>query len=81
MTICLLSTLPLLAQTNTGELRVRVTDPDGLAVKASVELSSDATQFRRSWMTDGAGVLNARNLPFGLYRLQVQHEGFAPFRL
>ena len=41
--------LPLLAlsvgaQSNAGELRLKITGPDGLAIKASVELSSDATK-------------------------------------
>jgi hypothetical protein len=47
--------LPLLAQSNVGELRVKVTGPDGLAIKASIELSSDATQFYRSFSTDDSG--------------------------
>ncbi|MGA8763915.1 MAG: TonB-dependent receptor [Candidatus Sulfotelmatobacter sp.] len=75
----LLLALPLLAQSNTGELRLKVTDPNGFAVKASVNLSSDATQFHRSFSADDSGQLTARNLPFGLYRLKVQFEGFAPY--
>jgi TonB dependent receptor len=71
--------LPLWAQSNAGELRLKVTDPDGLAVNATVEISSDATQFRRSLHTDDAGMLVAHNLPFGLYQLQVQHSGFASY--
>ncbi len=71
--------LPLLAQTNSGELRLKITDPDGLAVKASAELSSDAIQFRRAFSADESGHIVARNLPFGLYRLKVQQEGFAPY--
>ncbi len=71
--------LPLLAQSNTGELRLKVTDPHGLALKASVELSSNATQFHRSSSADESGQLTARNLPFGIYRLQVEFEGFAPY--
>ena len=71
--------LPLLAQSNAGELRVRVTGPDGLPIKASVELSSDATQFHRSFSTDDSGDLVARNLPFGRYRLRVQRESFSAF--
>ena len=71
--------LPLLAQSNVGELRIKVTGPDGLAIKASVELSSDATQFHRSFSTDDSGELIARNLPFGRYDLRVQCEFFSPF--
>ena len=74
----LLFALPLLAQSNAGELRLKVTGPDGLPIKASVELSSDALQFHRSFSTDDSGQLIARNLSFGLYRLQVQRESFSP---
>ena len=34
--------LPLYAQSNTGELRLKVTDLAGLAVKSSVEVVSEA---------------------------------------
>jgi outer membrane cobalamin receptor len=77
--ICLLAALPLLAQSNTGELRLKVTDPDGLAVKASVELASDATEFHHSFAIDDGGMLSVRNLPFGRYRLRVEHPGFSAF--
>ena len=75
----LLCALPVLGQSNAGELRLKVTDPDGLAVKASAELSSDAIQFHRFFSADDSGLLIVRNLPFGLYRLKVQHQGFEPY--
>jgi len=82
--IFLLSTLvlwvlPLCAQSNTGELRIRVTDPAGLGVKSSVQLISEANQIRKTLLTDDAGNLVAKLLPFGLYRIEVQREGFALF--
>ncbi|HEY6769067.1 MAG TPA: TonB-dependent receptor [Candidatus Sulfotelmatobacter sp.] len=58
---------------------MKVTDPDGLAVSASVELSSDATQFHHALRTTDDGALIVRNLPFGLYHMQVAGEGFAPY--
>src|ERR1700733_15393516 len=79
LSVFLLLSLSVLAQSNTGELRLKVTDPDGLALKASAELSSDALQFRRSFSTDDAGLLIARNLPFGLYRIKVQRQDFSPY--
>lgn len=75
----LLLALPLLAQSNTGELRLKVADPHGLGVQAIVALSSDAAQLRRSFNTDDSGMLTARNLPFGLYQLKVESEGFSTF--
>jgi hypothetical protein len=74
-----LMALPLIAQSNVGELRLKVTGPDGLPLKASVELSSDALQFYRSFSTDDSGELTARNLSFGRYRLRVQKESFSPY--
>jgi hypothetical protein len=68
---------PLFAQSNTGELRLRVTDPDGLGVKSTVELVSESNQFQRRFVTDESGNLAAKRLPFGLYRMQIQHAGFA----
>ena len=71
--------LPLFGQSNMGELRLKVFDPHGLGVKASVRLSSDAAQLHRSLVTDDAGSLAARNLPFGPYQLTVESDGFSPF--
>ncbi len=78
LTVMLLSGL-LLAQSKTGELRLRVTDPAGLGVKSSVELVSESNQFRQHFVTDDSGALDAQRLPFGIYRLQISREGFAPF--
>ena len=73
-----LCSLLLSAQSKMGELRLRVTDPAGLAVKAGVELVSEANQFRQSFTTDDTGEFNAERIPAGVYRLQVSGHGFAP---
>jgi len=78
-TVFLLLSLGALAQSNAGELRLKVTGPDGVPVKASVELSSDALQFHRSFSTDDSGLLIARNLFFGPYRVRVTRESFSVF--
>ena len=75
----LLCSVALLAQSNTGELRLHVRDQAGLPVQSSVDLVSQANQFRQTFETDREGNLLAKRLPFGLYRLQVRHEGFAAF--
>ena len=75
--IVLLCALPLFAQSKSGELRLRVTDPAGLGLKSSVELVSESNQFRQTFRTDDTGALDAQRLPFGMYRLQVTREGFA----
>jgi outer membrane cobalamin receptor len=74
LTACLLP-----AQSNTGELRLSVTDPSGLGVKSSVELVCEANQFQENFVTDDNGNLAAKRLPFGVYQLRVEHPGFAEF--
>jgi hypothetical protein len=71
--------LSLVAQSNSGELRLKISDPAGLAVKARVELSNDAAEFRRFYSADDSGSLTARNLPFGLYRIGIEHESFSTY--
>ena len=74
--------LPLLAfalkaQSNVGELRLKVTDPAGSGVKSSIELVCEVNQFRQVYATDSSGVATARRLAFGVYRIEVQQPGFA----
>ena len=66
------------AQNDTGELRLTVTDPAGLAVPCSAELISNSNQYRRTFTTDPDGKVTAKRLPFGIYRLRIQQGGFAP---
>jgi hypothetical protein len=75
----LLLAVPLLAQSNMGELRLKVTDPSSLGVRASITVISDALQFHRSLDTDDAGILSVRNLHFGPYKLVVESGGFSSF--
>jgi outer membrane cobalamin receptor len=76
----LLLAIPAFGQSRTGELRLKVTDPSGLGVKSSVQLVSEANHFLETTWTDDAGYLVAKHLSFGLYRVEVQREGFAPSR-
>jgi outer membrane cobalamin receptor len=77
--ILILWAVSLCAQSNSGELRLKVTDPTGLGVKSSVQLVSEGNQVRKTLVTDETGNLTAKLLPFGVYRLEVQREGFALF--
>ncbi len=70
--------LSLWAQGNRGELRLKVLDQDGFGVRSTVELVSEANQYHNAFMTDEAGFLIAKRLPFGLYQLLIQQPGFAP---
>jgi TonB-dependent receptor-like protein len=68
----------VLAQSNRGELRLKVTDPSGLGVRTSVQISSAANQYRNVLATSELGVLDVRRLPFGIYQLAINPPGFAP---
>src|SRR6202023_3826509 len=69
----------LRAQSNSGELRIKVIDPSGSGVKSSIELVCEANQFRQIYVTDSSGVATARRLAFGVYQIDVQQPGFAAF--
>ena len=66
-------------QSRTGELRVTVSDSAGLPVRTWVELTSSASGFRERLETDSSGIVVARRVPFGTYRVIVVQTGFAPF--
>ncbi len=70
--------LSLLAQSDTGELRLKVTDQSGLPIPASVELVSQANQVRQKLETLPDGSLAVKRLTFGIYRLRIERSGFAP---
>ena len=73
-----LAAAPLLAQSNTGELRLKVTDPVGLGVKTTLQMVSKANHYRNTLETTEQGSLDVRRLPYGIYELQIAHPGFAP---
>ena len=79
--VVILLALPLMAQSNLGELHLTVRDPQGVGIKTTVELTSEGNDFHNTFVTDEAGVLVAKRLPFGIYRAQIQQAGFAPASL
>src|SRR5215472_3820457 len=66
------------AQTDTGELRVTVTDTEQLPIAADVDLVSEANGVHEQLRTDDAGALVVKRLPFGMYRITVSRDGFSP---
>ncbi len=74
----LLWSVCLFAQSNTGEMRLTVTDPAGLGVKCAVELVSEGNEYRHTLTTDDQGNLEIKRLPYGIYEIQIKREGFAP---
>ena len=67
-----------LAQSNTGELRLKARDASGAAVLGSITLVSESSQFRDTYSTDASGNAIAKQLPFGLYSLHIARDGFPP---
>jgi len=75
--IILFCAVPLFGQSNTGELRLKVTDPSGLGVKTTVQVVSEANQYQNALTTDDQGNLDVQQLPFGVYQLEIHQSGFA----
>jgi hypothetical protein len=75
--ILLFGTIPLFCQSNSGELHLRVTDPTGLGVKTTVQIKSQANQYRSALATNDQGFLDVQRLPYGIYRLEIMQPGFA----
>jgi hypothetical protein len=73
----LLWAVPMFGQSFTGELRLTVTDPAGLRLKSTVELVSQGNEYRHTFTTDDQGNLDAKRLPYGIYQVQIQAQGFA----
>jgi hypothetical protein len=72
--------LPVLsAQRARGEIRIEVHDTQGAPLAPSGELISEGNQLRRTFQVAPDGAYVAQDLPFGVYRLTLQREGFAPW--
>src|SRR5580658_4777485 len=67
----------MFGQSNRGELRLKVTDPAGLGVKTTVQITSEANRYRNSLATNDQGSLEVQRLPFGIYQIQIAQPGFA----
>src|SRR6202790_4795881 len=76
--VCLAAT-SVHAQRVRGELRIEVHDSDGAAVAADAALLSEANQLHRTFKIPQDGRYTAQDLPFGVYRLNINAEGFAPW--
>ena len=69
----------VVAQSNSGELRFKVTDPSGLGVRSEVVLVSEASELRKTLSTDDSGDLTVKRLPFGVYHVKIARSGFTEF--
>src|SRR5580704_1652291 len=75
--IFFLCAVPLFCQSNSGELRLRVTDPDGLGLKTMVQIVSKGNQYRNTLATTDLGNLDVQHLPYGIYQIEIKQSGFA----
>lgn len=69
---------PIFGQVNTGELRLKITDPSGLGIRTSVQIVSIANQYRQRSTTTDQGKIDLRSLPYGIYQIEIHQPGFAP---
>jgi hypothetical protein len=60
-------------------LRTEVRDPQGAALSPIAELVSDGNQLHRIFQLGPDGRYVVQDLPFGVYRLSLSVEGFAPW--
>lgn len=77
--LVLAAAAPLVAQVERGEIRLVVTDPSGLPLEATGTLSSEAPQLFRRFGIDNSGKFALQDLPFGVFRLVIEREGFQPY--
>lgn len=76
--LLLVMALPAIAQVNTGELRLRVTDASGAGLECSVTVLSEGNAYDRTLTTDDQGALILKSLPYGVYQITARRQGFAP---
>lgn len=67
------------AQQDRGAIHLKILDPKGGPLVASVELVSEANHVHRTFNTNRDGTCVTRDLPYGGYHLEVKHPGFVPF--
>ena len=67
---------PAFGQVNTGELRLKVTDPSDAGVAASVSIVSQGNQYNVSIATNAQGTADIHRVPYGIYLVTVRRQGF-----
>jgi len=68
---------PAIAQVSSGELRLSVTNPNGLGLKATVTVSSTADRYFNTFTTSDEGRVDFMRLPYDIYLVRVEKQGFA----
>ena len=78
LVLLFLTALPALAQVDYGELRLKIADPSGAAVSASVELTCAGNGYAKTFAVDTSGTIAIHSMPYGVYQIQITKSGFAP---
>jgi hypothetical protein len=77
LVVCLLVSLPAVAQSPNGTINGLVLDPSGRVIaEADITIVNDSTGVQYFGKTNAEGIYVVRNLPPGPYRLQVSKIGF-----
>ncbi len=75
--ISLLCICSVIGQANTGALRLRITNATGAGIQATVTILSRGNQYRAVIATDAGGNVDIHRLPYGVYQITVQKQGFS----
>lgn len=76
-----IATQALTAQTVSGVVTGRVTDPsDASVARATITLISEARAASRTGQSDETGVFTLNSVQPGIYTLTVEHPGFKQYR-
>ena len=67
-----------MAQANTGELRLHITDIAGHSLRASITIASEGNAYLKELFSGESGDIHLKTLPYGLYEVRVESAGFAP---
>ncbi len=67
----------LSAQVNTGELRLKIADANGLGLQADITLASEANHYFIRSATNDQGFIQIRTLPYGVYLMKIEKAGFS----
>src|ERR1700722_7730505 len=70
---------PAEAQRERGELQIEVRDPQGQRAAATAELVSESNQVKKTLAVAGGRRYLASELAFGVDRLTITAQGFAPW--
>ena len=77
LAVAFIMSAAVLAQSNTGSITGVVTDPNGAVVpNATVTVTNQGTNEKRTVQADGEGRYEVLSLPTGIYTVEASSSGF-----